>query len=77
MVTTDRWGEGTKREARRTAGLFLRGVGFGETVESWRPICLHLRRALTDTEMSMLTAEWLALPARDEFSEEGGMEARL
>lgn len=66
-----------RREARRVVDVFLSGVGQGESVELWRPICLNVRRALTDSEMAMLSPEWLAIPARDEFSEEGGMEARL
>lgn len=49
----------------------------GDSVEFWKPVCLHLRRGLNDAELQLLTAEWLAIPARDEFSEDGAIEARL
>jgi len=55
----------------------LEGVGRGETVATWRKIALHVRRSLTDAEMACLSAEWLAIPARDEFSEDGVVEQRL
>jgi hypothetical protein len=53
------------------------GVGAGETVEMLRPVCLHVRRGLSDAEIATLTPEWLAIPARDEFSEDGRIEQRL
>lgn len=77
MVATDRWGEGVFRAARRIAARVLDGVGSGETVEFVRPACLHVRRSLSPAEMGYLTAEWLAIPARDEFSASGEMEMRL
>lgn len=40
-------------------------------------ICLHARRALNDAEIARLSPEWLAIPARDEFAPERGMEMRL
>ena len=55
----------------------LEGVGDGESVEMYRPACLHLRRSLSQEEMSYLSAEWLAIPARDEFSEDGAIERSL
>jgi hypothetical protein len=77
IVPTDRWGDGVRREARRRLDVALHGVGNGESVEMWRPVCLHLRRGLSDDEMRLLSAEWLAIPARDEFSEDGAIEPRL
>ena len=76
-VDTGRWGGGVLRAARRAADEILAGVGMGETVQMLRPTCLHVRRSLTDEEIATLTPEWLAIPARDEFSEDGGMETRL
>lgn len=55
----------------------LHGVGTGESVELLKPTCLHVRRSLSDDEMGTLSAAWLAIPARDEFSEDGAMESRL
>jgi len=63
--------------ARRLAYSVLNGVGTGESVEMLRPVCLHVRRALSAEEMACLTPEWLAIPARDEFSEDGQIESRL
>jgi len=65
------------RAARRLAESILQGVGTGESVEVLKPVCLHVRRALSAEEMAYLTPEWLAIPARDEFSEDGQMESRL
>ena len=65
------------RAARRLAMDTLHGVGTGESVELLKPTCLHLRRSLSPEEMRFLTAEWLAIPARDEFTEDGAMENRL
>ncbi len=76
-VSTEQWGGGVLRAARRVAQEILWGVGTGEAVELLRPTCLHVRRSLTDDEIATLSPEWLALPARDGFSEDGGMEARL
>jgi hypothetical protein len=55
----------------------LRDVGAGESVEALRPACLHLRRSLSSDEIGQLSAEWLAIPARDEFSQDGTVESRL
>ena len=77
LVSTDRWGDGVMRAARRVADESLTGVGTGESVELLRSACLHLRRSLSDDEIAILTPEWLAIPARDEFSEDGKLEARL
>lgn len=77
LLLTDRWGGGTMRAARRLAMDTLEGVGEGESVEMLRPACLHLRRSLCPEEMRFLSAKWLAIPARDEFSEDGAMEGRL
>lgn len=66
-----------QREARRLALQTLSGVGMGETVTTIRDTCLHARRSLSDVEIARLSPEWLAIPARDEFSEDGTVEARL
>lgn len=63
--------------ARRLAATMLHGVGTGESVEMLKPVCLHVRRALSAEEIATLTPEWLAIPARDEFSEDGQVESRL
>jgi hypothetical protein len=55
----------------------LAGVGSGESVELLRPTCLHVRRSLSPAEVATLSPAWLAIPARDEFSEDGAMESRL
>lgn len=65
------------RAAMRIAHETLSGVGIGETVLMVKPACIHLRRSLSDIEMAQLTQEWLAIPAQDEFSEDGLMESRL
>lgn len=77
IVKTDRWGDGVWREARRIIRATLEGVGEGESVESVIRGFVHHRKSLTDGEISKLDAEWLAIPARDEFSEDGRMESRL
>lgn len=77
LIGTKRWGDGVLRAARRLASGTLDGVGRGESVETLTPGCLHLRRSLSDAEIATLTAEWLALPARDEFSQDGKVEGRL
>jgi hypothetical protein len=76
-VDTSRWGDGVYREARRLALGVLEGVGTGETVQTLRPGCLHLRRSLSSEEIGQLSAEWLAIPARDEFTLDGSVESRL
>ena len=73
VLTTDRWGDGVFRAARRVLQDYLNNVGTGPCVEMVRPACIHLRKALSDTEMLALSAEWLAIPARDEFSEDGAI----
>ena len=55
----------------------LRDVGAGESVEAVRPTVLHVRRSLSFEEMATLSAEWLAIPARDAFSEDGQIEEKL
>ena len=77
LISTSRWGGGTLRYARRMAMRTLNGIGDGEAVEMLRPAALHLRRSLSLDEVGALSAEWLAIPARDEFSEDGEMEKRL
>ena len=77
IVSTDRWGDGTKRVARRIAMDVLDGVGTGESIEVWTPTCVHLRRGLSESEIAMLSAEWLAIPAVDGVAPGGGIETRL
>lgn len=76
-IHTGRWGDGTLRDARRTAMDILHGVGMGESVEMLRPTCLHVRRSLSPEEIATLSPAWLAIPARDEFSIDGGIETKL
>lgn len=76
-ISSDRWGDGVLRAARRLAGETLAGVGAGESVEMLRPTCLHVRRGLSAEEFGTLSPAWLAIQARDEFSEDGAMESRL
>ena len=77
LIPTDRWGDGTLRDAKRVAMGILNGVGTGESVETLHLTCLHIRRSLSPAEMEALSAEWLAIPARDEFSQDGTVESRL
>lgn len=77
LIPTARWGDGVRRQALRLAFEALTGVGTGTWVESLRPACLHVRRGLSPDEIATLSTEWLAIPARDEFSEDGQMEERL
>ncbi len=65
------------RAARRLALAALDGVGSGDSVELLKSVCLHVRRSLSLDEVGTLSAEWLAIPARDEFSEDGAIEQRL
>lgn len=78
-VLVSNWGHGTFLAAGRLAKDYLRGVGEGETLLFHKPgfVALHVRRALSDSEMKMLSPEWLAIPAVHEFTEDGGIEARL
>jgi hypothetical protein len=76
-IPTDRWGEGTRRDAVRRLMDALDGVGTGESISTQRKIAWHVRRSLSDAEIATLSAEWLAIPARNEFSEDGEVEAKL
>ena len=76
-ISSERWGGGVLRAARRVALEILSGVGAGESIEMVRPTCIHVRRSLSPAEVETLSAEWLAIPARDEFSEGCGVEGRL
>ncbi len=78
-IPTTRWGRGTVREACRRAGLLLADVGTGVIVENMTKTAgaLHFRKSLSDAEMAMLSCEWLALPARDEFGPDGLIEMAL
>jgi hypothetical protein len=68
-VPAARWGGGTLREARRMLAMTLEGVGTGETVERMMKVALHHRRSLNPKELATLSAEWLAIPAVDQFSD--------
>ncbi len=65
------------REAKRRLFLALIDVGREPTVLGMRKIALHMRRSLSDTEMAALSCDWLAIPAQDEFSEDGEVEMKL
>lgn len=58
-------------EARRRLEAVLSGVGDGETVENIKKVAVHHRRSLSPEEMATIPCEWLAIPAVDQFSEEG------
>lgn len=77
LVST--WGDGTLRDAKRRALALLDGVGRGNPVYATTPKgkALHVRKSLSDEEMEMLTEEWLALPAIDEFGPDGLIEMNL
>lgn len=77
IVKCDRWGDGVFRAARKIIIETMDGVGQGETVESIIRGFVHHRRSLSDSEMAKLSREWLVIPARDEFSEDGTVESRL
>ena len=66
-----------KRAAFRIVENILEGVGEGESVPLWKPVCLHVRRALSESEIGLLAPEWLAIPAKDGFMPGGEMESRL
>lgn len=76
-IPTERWGGGTIRAANRLLLTTLLNVGREPTVLSMRRIALHIRRSLSDLEMDSLSCEWLAIPAQDEFSENGEVEMKL
>jgi hypothetical protein len=59
------------RDAKRMVARHLDGVGQGPDVFSTTGFTLHMRRSLSDQEISTLSPEWLAIPARDEFSPDG------
>lgn len=65
------------REAQRYARMILEDIGIDPTVLTMRRIAMHARRALSEAEMGSLSCEWLAIPALDEFSEDGEVEMRL
>ncbi len=77
LFPTDRWGAGMVREGKRWLLMALAGVGKDPTILTMRQAALHMRRSLSDVEMEALSHEWLAIPARDEFSEDGEMEMAL
>jgi len=76
-VPMERWGAGVWNRARQLLRETLEGVGRGETVEEPINAILHHRRGLSDDEIALLSAEWLAIPATDEFSPGGRVESRL
>jgi hypothetical protein len=71
------WGDGVIREAKRQLARVLDGVGQAPTVGSMRKVALHMRRSLSEAEMETLDPCWLAIPARDEFSEDGEIAMEL
>lgn len=74
-----RWGDGSLRDARRRILEALEGVGTGKTVFATTRggVAVHGRRSLRDEEIAVLSPEWCAIPAVDEFSEDGLMEMDL
>jgi hypothetical protein len=76
-VATSRWGDGMRRAALRLADEILRGVGRGESVKHYGEMVLHVRRSLTDEEVNRLSLRWLAIPARDGFAPDQGIETKL
>ncbi len=76
-VPSERWGEGTIRDAKRRLLEALAKVGQEPSVLRMGRIALHMRRSLSDAEMAQLSREWLAIPAQDEFSEDGEVEMQL
>lgn len=77
IVPTNVWGDGVIRDAKHRILLCLGGVGQGPTILTKRRIAIHCRRSLSDSEIAALSPEWLAIPARDEFSEDGEIEMEL
>jgi hypothetical protein len=65
------------REAKRRLDRVLDGVGQQPTVGALKRLALHMRRSLTPMEMETLNPAWLAIPARDEFSEDGEIAVEL
>ena len=67
------------RDARRRLIEVMDGVGQGKTIfaTTKREIALHARRSLSDAEIASLDPVWCAIPAQDEFSEDGLVEMEL
>jgi hypothetical protein len=65
------------REAKRQLGQVLDGVGQGPPVFATTKSALHMRRSLAQAEMESLDPAWLAIPARDEFSQDGEVAMEL
>ena len=67
------------RDARRRIIEVLNGVGTGNTIfaTTRTGIALHGRRSLSDSEISLLSPEWCAIPAVDEFAGDGLIEMNL
>lgn len=78
-VPISRLGDGARRAARLVVLEELFQVGTGKTVFATTRdgVAIHGRRSLSDEEIAILSPEWLAIPARDEFSEDGLMEMEL
>ena len=76
-IPTEQWGNGVIREAKRQLLRALTGVGQEPSILTMRKIALHMRRSLSDIEIGSLSCAWLAIPAQDEFSEDGEMEMAL
>jgi hypothetical protein len=77
LLAVKRWGEGVMRDAKRQVARALEGVGQGPMVFSTTGFTLHMRRSLADEEISAINPEWLAIPARDEFSGDGEIAMEL
>ncbi len=59
------WTEQQHSRARETAASLLRGLGSGQDIWTEGERVLHLRRRLSDQELPLLPAGWLAVPAID------------
>lgn len=65
-VPRDKWTKQQRNQAWRVLNRLLDGVGMEVQIGQDYPFAAHLRRALTDGEISGLDAAWCALPALDE-----------
>ena len=59
------WTAQQHRRARETAASLLRDLGSGQDIWTEGERVLHLRRRLSDQELTLLPVGWLAVPAID------------
>lgn len=65
-MLTDKWTRQQRNQADRLVRCLLDGVGGLIEVAQLYPFAYHLRRGLTDEEISGLDETWCAIPAVDE-----------